>query len=335
MSSDANTDISVLVVAFRSRETIAQCMSALERQSVPPAEILVLENGSPNGETVEAADLPAGVRLIESDENLGFAAGNNLLARKSSGSWLALLNPDAYAHSDWLEALTKAIATYSEVRLFGSTQFAADANGLLDGCGDVYHATGLAYRACYGRPISELPESGEVFAICGAALLIRRDLFEALGGFDEQFFCYNEDVDLAYRARLRGERCIQLREAAVDHLGYGSSGRRSEFATYHGARNRLWVFLRNTPGWLFPVLSPVHFGVTLLLWLSAARFGQFVTFGRAIRDGLSAWSDIMEQRRKLQASRTVPASRIASAFAWNPLRLLTRAADIRPYRPRR
>ena len=324
-------DISVLIVAHNSRDTIAACLDSLARQTVKPREVWVLENGSPDGKRLDPATLPDWVRFVDSDENLGFAGGSNLLAKQASGQWLALLNPDAFARPDWIGQLDAATRRYPDIRLFGSTQYAAEKPDLLDGAGDVYHAVGLAYRSAYHKPVSELPPEGEVFGACGAAACIRADVFAELGGFDERFFCYNEDVDLAYRARLLGYRTIQLRDAAIDHMGYGSSGRRSAFATYYGARNRLWVFLRDTPGWLFWVLLPAHAGITLLLWLSAARFGQFGLFGKAIWDGLKAWPEISRSRREVQASARVSPSAIAAAMTWNPLALFTRQSDIRDW----
>lgn len=327
-------DVSVLVVAYRSRETLGRCLEALSMQTAAPREVLVLENGSPAGERIDGFTLPDWVTFIESEENLGFAGGNNHLAKMAEGEWLALLNPDAFARPDWLQQLLAAAERYPDVSIYGSTQYAADFPGTLDGVGDVYHATGLAYRAGYMRPVAMLPEEGEVFAACGAAAFMRREVFELLGGFDERFFCYNEDVDLGYRAKLAGHKTVQLRDAAVDHLGYASSGRRSEFATYYGVRNRLWVFLKNTPGWLFWLLSPVHCVVTLLLWLSAARFGQFTVFGRALGDALRGWSEMMASRREVQRARVATTWQIARAMSWNPLRLLTRAPDVRPLKPR-
>lgn len=323
-------DIAVLIVAYRSRDTLGQCLETLAAQTVRPRRVLVLENGSPEGERIDAATLPDWIEFIESDENLGFAGGNNRLAALADSEWLALLNPDAFPRSDWLEQLLEGAARYPQIDLFGSTQYAAGYSGQLDGVGDVYHATGLAYRAGYGRSVDLLPPDGEVFAVCGAATFVRRSLFAALGGFDERFFCYNEDVDLAYRARLAGHRAMQLRDAAVDHLGYASSGRRSEFATYYGVRNRLWVFLKNTPGWLFWLLLPVHAAITALLWLSAARFGQFTVFGRALRDALGRRGEMMQSRREIQANRVATTWQMAQAMSWNPLRLLTRAPDVRP-----
>ncbi|MEQ8403739.1 MAG: glycosyltransferase family 2 protein [Oceanicaulis sp.] len=325
--------VAVLIVAYRSRETIPQVMAALEAQTVRPARVRLLENGSPDGERVDAAALPAWAEFIESAQNLGFAAGNNRLAEGVGEDWLLLVNPDAFPEPDMLERLLEAAGRHPGAAMLGATQLAHGAPGVLDGAGDVYHFTGLPYRAGYGKRMAPPPE-GEVFGPCGALALIRRDLFEALGGFDEDYFCYVEDVDLAYRARLAGHQAIQVRDARVSHMGYASSGRRSAFASYYGARNRFWTFFKNTPAPLLPVLAPVHVGVTLLLWLSAARFGQFTLFARAIRDALKGWPHLMEKRRAVQRSRTVPALQVARMLSWNPLNLLTRAPAVRARRSR-
>ncbi|MGJ3230882.1 MAG: glycosyltransferase family 2 protein [Oceanicaulis sp.] len=324
----AAASVAVLIVAYKSRDTIPGVIEALARQTIRPARVRLLENGSPDGARVDAAGLPDWVELIESETNLGFAAGNNRLAEGVGEDWLLLLNPDAFPEPDLIAQLMDATRRHPGAALFGATQLAHGAPGVLDGAGDVYHFTGLPYRAGYGRAMDP-PAEGEVFGPCGALALIRRDVFEALGGFDEDYFCYVEDVDFAYRARLAGHRAIQVREARVSHMGYASSGRRSSFATYHGARNRFWTFFKNTPAPLLPVLAPVHLGVTLLLWLSAARFKQFTLFGTALRDALKGWPRLMEKRRDAQAARTVGALDVAAMLSWNPLNLLTRAPDVR------
>lgn len=328
MAQADTAPVAILIVAYRSRETIPNVIAALERQTLKPARVRLLENGSPDGERVDPAAMPDWVELIESAENTGFARGNNLLARGVEQDWLLLLNPDAFPEPDWLEQMMAATRRWPEAAVFGCTQTAHGAPGVLDGAGDVYHFTGLPYRAGYGRRMAAPPE-GEVFGACGAAALIRRAVFERLGGFDEDYFCYVEDVDFAARARLTGETCVQVRDARVSHMGYGSSGRRSEFATYHGARNRIWTFFKVTPGWLLWGLAPVHLAVTLLLWLSAARFGQFTLFGKAIRDALAGWPRLMDKRRALQAARSLPALQYAAMMSWNPVNLLTRAPDVR------
>jgi N-acetylglucosaminyl-diphospho-decaprenol L-rhamnosyltransferase len=322
-------DITVLIVAYKSADTISRCLADLAGQTRQPREVIVLENGSPPGQRVRPEDLPAGMRLVDGDQNIGFAAGNNRIAELASSTWIALLNPDAFAHADWIEKFEQACLDYPTTSVFGSTQLAAGRPGILDGCGDCYHALGLPYRSGYGRSRAKISE-GEVFAACGAATFIRRDLFQELGGFDERFFCYCEDVDLGYRARLLGYETVQLRDAIVDHVGYGSSGRRSEFATYHGVRNRLWVFVKNTPGWLFWALLPGHVVVTILLWASSWRFGHGRVFLRAILHALARRHEMMVSRKQIQAGRRVSISAIAAMMNWNPLDLVTRRPKIRP-----
>ena len=331
MTDGRVADATILIVAYRARETAARLAAALDALTVKPAAILVLENGSPEDERVDPADLPAGAELIVSEENLGFAAGNNRLAAQAATEWLVLLNPDAFPRPDWLAELIAAAERHPDADLFGSTQWVAGAPGVLDGAGDVMNAFGVPYRGGYGKRM-DAPAEGEVFAPCAAAMMIRRDVFAGLGGFDEDYFCYVEDVDLGYRARLAGRRAIQVSAAEVDHVGYGATGRRSEFATYHGARNRFWCFFKNTPGWLAWVLAPVHLALTGVFWLSAARFRQFLLFGRAIRDALAGWPRLMEKRRAVQAGRAASIGEIVRALSWNPLGLLTRAPDVRSRR---
>ncbi|PWE18705.1 glycosyltransferase family 2 protein [Marinicauda salina] len=328
MTGGRVADATILIVAYRARQTAPRLAAALDALTVKPAAILILENGSPEDERVDPADLPEGAELIVSEDNLGFAAGNNRLAERAETEWLVLLNPDAFPRPDWLAELLAAAERHSDADLFGSTQWAADAPGVLDGAGDVMLAFGVPYRGGYGKRMDP-PAEGEVFAPCGAAMMVRRDVFAALGGFDEDYFCYVEDVDLGYRARLAGRRVIQVSAAQVDHVGYGATGRRSEFATYHGVRNRFWCFFKNTPGWLVWALAPVHLALTAVFWLSAARFGHFGLFGRALRDALAGWPRLMEKRRAVQSRRAATVGEIARALAWNPMRLLTRAPDVR------
>lgn len=325
----------VLIVTYKSRDTLPRLRDALAIQTVAPDRIYVLENGSPANERAEASLLPSNATLTVSETNIGYAAGNNLLAKKAAedaAEWLVLLNPDAFPEPDWLERLLNATELYPYATIFGCTQKAYEQVGILDGCGDVYFVAGVPYRGGYGRMI-EPPPTGESFAACGASLMIRRDVFERLGGFDEDFFCYVEDVDLCFRARLQGETVIQLSETAIAHVGYGSSGRRSEFATYHGTRNRFWTFCKNTPGWLLYLTAPLHIALTFALWLSSVRFGMAGVFGRALNDAIADWSGLMAKRRAVQAARVISTWQAARMMAWNPLRLITRAPHVWP--PRR
>jgi GT2 family glycosyltransferase len=200
-------------------------MDALERQTFAGFEAVIVDNASTDG-SIDALRLPDDrFRIERAGANLGFAAGSNLGARACACAWIAMLNPDTEPHPTWLEEFRRSMERHPGVRMFGSTQIDATDPARVDGFGDVYSIFGTAWRGASGWPVSLLPdEDHEVFSPCAAGALYAREAFESAGGFDESFFCYLEDVDLGFRLRLRGERCVQVRRALLTHAGSGISG---------------------------------------------------------------------------------------------------------------
>lgn len=326
--------VSVVIVAYESGATLDRCLAALASQTFADFEVLLVDNGSSDGAPQAAVRNHPDMRLIEAGANIGFAAGNNLAAGQARGTWLALLNPDAFADPRWLERLMAATQRWPQVNSFASLQKAADRPDFLDGAGDVLTLAGIPYRGGYGAPVAELPE-GEVFSACGAAHLVRRDLFLHLGGFDEAFFCYCEDVDLGYRLRLVGQPTLLVPDAVVQHVGSAVLGARSDFALYHGARNRIWLLVKNTPWPLVPLVLPLHLGMTALLLGLHLRRGEARPVWRGIVAALSNMTGAMASRRRIQAERTARFGHILAALSVNPLSLIRRAVVIRPVtRPR-
>ena len=187
------------------------------------------------------------------DENIGFAAANNLAVQKLEDCpWVAFLNPDAFAHADWLQNLIRASEDHPEYSLFGSQMLRHGNADEYDGTGDVYHVSGLAWRRDHCVSVSSIQrQSGEIFSPCAAASLVKRSVFAEAGGFDEDYFCYMEDVDLGFRLRLMGHRSFYVAEAIVEHVGSATTHRNSDFAVYHGNRNLVWTYFKNMPGILF------------------------------------------------------------------------------------
>ena len=184
--------VTVIIVNFNSGDRLARCLRHLAAQTSKNFDVIVFDNASSDGsERAAETDTPGGpiVRLMRSEDNIGFAAGNNRASTEASGEWLAFLNPDAYADPDWIEQLLSGAERHAGVEVFGSTQLNADAPDIIDGAGDVYHAFGVPYRGGFGWPAEKLPGGDrECFAPCAAAALFRRSTFEALGGFEETFF---------------------------------------------------------------------------------------------------------------------------------------------------
>ncbi len=323
-------EISVIVVNYNSGGRLGRCLLHLSGQTFRDFEIIVADNASTDNSLIDARKMFPDATYIETGANLGFAAANNLAVRTARGAWIAFLNPDAYAEPEWLERLMAATRKYPWASAFGSTQLRADSPEILDGAGDVFHIFGVAYRGHFGWPASSRPGDGECFAPCAAAALYRRDDFVRLGGFDERFFCYGEDVDLGFRLRLAGGKAVQVADAIVLHEGSGVTGRFSDFTVYHGNRNRIWLTYKNMPGIFYWPLQPFHLATNLYLLLRAYATGTGNAHLRGIIDAYLGLAKMAGSRRELQSGRKASLRSIARAMTWSPLKVIRREADIRP-----
>lgn len=322
--------VSVIIVNYNSDDRITRCLDCLAAQTFRDFETIVIDNASSDGSAIAARDHALGARLIEAGGNLGFAAGNNRAAQEARGDWLVFLNPDAYAEPEWLARLVEASGDYPWADAFGSAQLIAEKPDLLDGAGDVYHILGVAYRGGFRQPAWRLASDGECFAPCAAAAMYRKSVFLALGGFDERFFCYGEDVDLGFRLRLSGGRAVQLKYARVLHEGSGVTGRYSDFTVYHGNRNRIWLTYKNMPGAFYWPLFPARLAFDAYLFVRAMMIGTARAYARAMRDGYGGLHRFRDDRRRLQAARKLSTAAFARLAAWSPVSMLGRRIDLKP-----
>lgn len=326
---DAAPNVTVAIVAYNSGAWLQRCVDALAAQTHAGFRAVIADNASQDASVRDLA-LPDGrFEVRDMGGNLGFAAANNRVAEIATGEFLACLNPDALAEPEWLATLLDAARRRPDVGAFGSLQLRAEEPEVLDGVGDVWHASGLAWRAREGRPVRDIPPEGEVFSPCAAAALYRLDAFRALGGFDERFFCYCEDVDLGFRMRLAGLLCLQVPSAVVLHAGSAISGRRSPFTVYHGHRNRIWTFVKNTPGALFWLALPYHLAVNAWLVTVFLRLGMARVLLRAYRDAVRGLPAVWADRRVVQRARKAPLRDLFNAFEWSLLAV--RRRDVRTF----
>jgi GT2 family glycosyltransferase len=321
--------VAVIIINYNSGGRLARAIAALERQTFRDFEVVVFDNASAD-RSAEISSRSIPIRIVRNASNVGFAAGNNRAAAGLLSEWIAFLNPDAYPDPDWLAELIAATRRHGDVDAFGSTQINAANPGRLDGAGDAYHFFGVPYRGHFGWPVERLPDEGECFAPCAAAALWRRERFEALGGFDESFFCYGEDVDLGFRHRLMGGRAIQAARARVLHEGSGVTGRRSDFTIFHGHRNRIWTWMKNMPAPLFWPAVPFQIVLDLYLLARLGLIGSGSAYARGVAAALKGAPRIWRERVKIQASRKVGAAQLALMLTWSPIKLMRREADVKP-----
>jgi GT2 family glycosyltransferase len=303
----AKVSVSIIIVNWNGASVLPQCLAALAAQTYTDFEVILVDNGSSDASLTLAQTTSAffNLHIEKLPKNVGFAAANNIGAKCAQGQWLALLNTDAFPSETWLEKMLQAVAQQPDNIFLASQLIQANNHDLLDGVGDALHISGLAWRRKHGRSTLEpdAQRTHEVFSACAAAALYPRNAFLQVGGFDESFFSYHEDVDLAFRLRLRGLCCLYIPEAIVYHVGSATHGARSDFVIYHGHRNLVWSFIKNMPGHLLWLYLPVHIATNILFLLYYTLRGQGRAIWQAKIDALRGLSPVIQKRKEIQRTR--------------------------------
>ena len=293
-----------IVVAYNSGSALTRCVGALRDDAV---DVVVVNNGG-RGREIEDAEQRDGVRVVEAGRNDGFGAGCNRGAAGTDADVLLFLNPDTVVQPGAVAALARRLedpnvgVAQARLRLLRQPE-------LLNSSGNVVHVSGLAWPGGYEDPADELAELREIAYASGAALAIRSDLFHELGGFTEELFLYQEDLELCWRVRLRGLSIVVEPEADVLHdYVLERSDRRKE---YYLERNRLVFVLTAYSGRLLLLLAPVLVAVELGIALLALRQGWLreKVGGWAWLAGQGSW--LSRRRRETQSARRVPDRQLA------------------------
>jgi GT2 family glycosyltransferase len=258
--------MSVLVVAYDTGPALVQCLDSTLADGA--GEIVLVNNGKRGPEIEYAATLPR-VRVVSSDANLGFGGGCNLAASMATGDVLVFLNPDTVVVPGALGALA-ALARQPDVGIASARLRLKSDPGLLNSAGSAIHLTGLGWATGLRDPAERVSETTEVAAASGAAMAIRRSVFENLGGFREEYFLYQEDVELSWRVHQHGLRVLITPSADVLH-DYEFSRNVDKFALVE--RNRLQFVLTAYSGRLLLVLAPALIGYEIAIVAHATRHG--------------------------------------------------------------
>lgn len=241
--------VSVVLVTWNGREHLEGClpslMASLER--VPgECEVLVVDNGSADGSADLIRSQYPSIVLIENPDNRGFSAANNQGIERARGRYVATLNNDTEVDPMWLVRLVDVLDADPTLGFAAAELRYLQKPGVLNSAGITVDRGGVAGDRLSEHPIADAErEPTEVFGACAAAALYRRELMHALGGFDESFFAYLEDVDLAWRARRAGWRCAFVPGAVVWHEYSATSRRQPTLKLYLSGRNRVWLLAKN------------------------------------------------------------------------------------------
>ncbi len=314
-SRDLARQTSVVIVAYNSGRFLRECVASI-RSTQPTVQVVVVDNASTDGAVESAkAEFPA-IQVVRSERNTGFGSGGNLGATHAKGAFLVFLNPDAVVTDGWLEALVRPLAVDSSVGLVTPKVLLQNDPDRINVAGLDVHLSGISVCRGLGLSRSDLDEEVQVAAVSGVACAIRRDAFEVLCGFDEDFFLYMEDVDISLRAWLGGYHCLYVPSGTVLHNYALKVDARKTFYVERGR----YLMLLKAFSWrtllgLLPTLALAEI-ITWgwLLWRNPRAVVQKL---RAYCWVLAHWARIMEKRRQVQARRARSDSVFLARCEWH------------------
>ena len=309
---------SVIVITFNGRHHLEACFSSLGKQSVDAYETILIDNASQDGSADFVRRNFPRVRVIESNTNLGFAGGNNLAAKEATGDVLVFLNDDTEVDPGWLERLLSPFDSDPRVAIAGCKMI-----DFFDRDIEIRVLCDL-FGSAINYAVARTPNSDgyeDVFYVPGFALAIRRPVFREVGGFDDSYFMFAEDIDLDWRVLLAGYRMVAVRNAIVYHKFGGSvPGAQIVVADARPFRTALWkrelgeknlitTLLKNYSAWNLAWVMPSYLSIYLLelLFFAAKRRSDVVrAYGRALVSNLRGLGRTLSVRQRIQATRKVP-----------------------------
>jgi GT2 family glycosyltransferase len=291
----------VVVPVWNGRRWLPGLLASLHAQTRAPREIIAVDNGSVDGSAEWLAEHAPEVRVIALGRNTGFAQAANRGVAEATGEAVALVNTDVELAPEWLERASDALG--AGVAAVATKMVDLEDPGVLYDAGDVLRRDGVCeQRGRNRRDEGRWDEPGEVFAACAGAAVYRREALLAVGGFDERFFSYLEDVELGLRLRMAGWRCAWEPRAVARHAGGGSAGQLSRPVAAWAERNTLLLVARAFPWRWLPFVA-----YRQLAWaVGALRAGALRDFLRGIGSALPLLPAMLRERRRLRRNAVVP-----------------------------
>ncbi len=319
--------ISVIILNWNGKHYLERCLSSTLKQTYPNFEVILVDNASTDGSVEFIRERFPEVKVICNEKNLGFAAGNNIAIRATQGEYIATLNNDTQVDPHWLEELVSAAESDPKIGMCASKMLFLHRPEIINSTGISLDKACIAWDRRGGeRNEGDENEPIEVFGPCAGAALYRREMLEQVGLFDEDFFAYLEDVDLAWRARLMGWRCLYVPTAKVYHVHSATGIEGSPLKTYLLGRNKIWTIVKNYPSpelFLFlPLITFYDLGAVLY----ALIIGRDVNPLRGRIAGLRGLVRFLRKRREIQSRRIIPFSALARYLEpiENPIKVLRR-----------
>ncbi len=332
--STKHPHVDIVIVNWNGLRYLPACLNALSAQTYSDFSIWIVDNGSTDGSVEYVRNQHPSVQLICNATNLGFAAANNQVFRTAHSEYIAPLNNDTVVDPGWLSALVEAMAQHPRAGMAAAKMLFAASPGLINSAGIAVDRLGIAWDRLGGRPESASETSPTpVFGVSAGAALYRRAMLDDIGLFDEGFFAYLEDVDLAWRAQWAGWESLYVPGARVTHHHSATSREGSPFKNRLLGRNKVWLIAKNYPMpylWLcLPVI--IGYDVASMLYAIAARRDISPLEGRIA--GLRGLVNALRKRKTILCRITPRAMMALLAPVESPWRVLRRYRHLTPITP--
>lgn len=305
--------ISVIVLNWNGKHFLDDCLSSLRRQTFRDFETIFVDNGSTDGSVEFVGDKYPEVRVVALEKNVGFSAGNLHGYQQCQGQLVALLNNDTEADPHWLDAMHCASVDFPNAGSFASKMLYFDDRGKIDNCGCWMTAAGASVDI--GKDESDRAEFSSyrwIFGGCGGAVVYRRRMLEEVGFLDPDFFMTYEDLDLSFRAQLRGYGCVFVPRAIIFHHYRGAMRNLPARQVYFSQRNIEFTYVKNMP--LSFIIRYAHYRLLYEIGSAVyfARRGAGMTFAKAKLEALWKIPNLLKKRRQIQRSRKISNAQLRS-----------------------
>ena len=283
--------VSVVIPNYNGIAYIEACLEALYRdmsvKGSPRTEVIVVDNASDDGSRELVAERFPDVKVVALDQNYGFAAAVNAGIRSSREPFVILLNNDTEVLPGFTKALYRAAVKDKKAFAVQAKLLSMKDPSKIDDAGDLYCALGWAFARGKDGPARLYEEKCRIFAACAGAAIYRKKLFDTVGYFDEAHFAYLEDIDICWRARLKGYRSLYEPAAKVLHAGSGASGsRHNEFKVRLSSRNSVWLAYKNMPAAQLIINAPFLFAGFIIKYIFFLGKGLGGVYARGVLEGI-------------------------------------------------
>ena len=318
--------VSVVTPNYNGERFLRTFFESLNNDCELIGEVIIVDNGSSDNsrQFIKGNEFSFPVVLIENTENLGFAPAVNQGIRKAKYEYIFSLNNDTEVKSGSIKSLVDLISSDDDIFSVQAKMLQYDNKELIDDVGDEYNLLAWTKKTGENRKSEEYTEVLDIFSACAGAAMYKKSLLDEIGMFDDNFFAYMEDVDLAIRSRIHGYRNLLCPDAIVYHIGSATSGSRyNEFKVRLAARNNVWVVYKNLPIPLKIVNFIFLFLGFLIKYIFFLRKGFGSTYLSGLREGLSSRSEKID-KVKFQTKNTKNYFKIEYRLIINTLKFLKR-----------